>query len=260
MHSKFVLFAFIVIILSSSRSAFAESIHVAAIDWCPQLCTDDDKPGYVQEIAELVFKGSEYTLLIETFSWSRAIHQVKVGASFALLSPAKAEAPSLIYPKNEIGVQRMCFFIPQDVGWRYDNTDSLKGLRIGIASDASIEVFNPFIHDKEFNFQSMHYDQDFITKNIKMIEANRLDAFIFTQNTTQHQLNEMGLLQNYINAGCVSEEKIYMALTNVETQMSKVAAVKDFFDTRIIELYKSGEINKILKKYRVTPWRDSTEH
>ena len=260
MHSIFVLFALLLITLSSPRSALAESVHVAAIDWCPQLCMDDDKPGYVQEIAERVFKGSEYKLLIETFSWSRAIHQVKVGAWFALLSPAKAEAPSLIYTEYGIGVQRMCFFIPQDVRWRYDNTESLKGLRIGIASDASIEVLNPYIHDKEFNFQTMHYDQNFITKNIKMIEANRLDAFIFTQNTTQHQLKKMGLFKSYINAGCVSEEKIYMALTNTETQADKVAAFKEFFDARIIELYKSGEVNKILKKYQIAPWRDSTEH
>jgi len=251
-----ILITSLIINFSSASLAIAENIHVAAIDWCPQLCTDENKPGYVNEIAELIFKGSQYNLLIETFSWSRAIHQVKVGESFALLSPAKAEAPSLIYPDNEIGVQRMCFFIPKSNEWRYKNLESLKKLRIGIASDASIEILNPYINDSEFNFQSMHYDLDFIAKNIKMIGANRLDAFIFTQNTTQYKLNEMGIKQDYVNAGCVSEEKIYMALTNNKVQSDKVDAFKRFFDEKITDLYNSGEINKILNKYQVSPWRN----
>jgi len=255
MHPILILIASLFLYFSNASIAIAENVHVAAIDWCPQLCSDENKPGYVNEITELIFVGSQYKLLIETFSWSRAIHQVKVGESFALLSPAKAEAPGLIYPSNEIGVQRMCIFIPANNKWRYSGAESLKKLRIGIASDASIEALNPYVNDKSFNFQPMHYDKNFIAKNIKMIAANRLDAFIFTQNTTRHQLNKMGINQNYINAGCVSEEKIYMAFSSDQSLAGKVNALKKYFDEKIIDLYRSGKIDEVLNKYQVTPWR-----
>ncbi len=237
------------------QNKLQEPIKVAAIDWCPQLCSDPERPGYVSEILSLVLDSSPFVIEAETLSWSRAIYQVRKGRKLILLSPAKAEAPELIFPDHEIGVQRMCFFTRAENPWVYTTPESLKNMVIGIGSDTSIPALNDYIKNKIYNFQAMHYDHNFIDKNLKMLDSHRLDAFIFTQNSAFYEIRKRGLAEQYKVAGCVTREKIYMALTNDARHRAKVEALKAYFDDKISQLYASGEINHILKKYEIDPWR-----
>ncbi|WP_394251931.1 hypothetical protein [Vibrio profundi] len=128
-----------------AATANAEVIKINAIDWCPQLCADNDKPGYVMDTVKLVFEGSPYEIEAKTYPWTRAILGVYNGKSHALLSPAKNEAPKLRYPQHAIGVQRMCFFTSVDSEWYYQGLSSLKNLKIGIAYDTSIAKLNDYV-------------------------------------------------------------------------------------------------------------------
>jgi len=86
------------------------TISIAAIDWCPQICYQDINNGYVVELVEEVFKGTRYQLDIDIYPQSLAIRLVTEGKADALLSPANAEALQLLFPVNEVGKQQMCFF------------------------------------------------------------------------------------------------------------------------------------------------------
>jgi len=92
-----------------STFGLAKTIKVAAIDWCPQICPNQEKSGYVVDLVNKAFTDSDYQLQIDYFPWSRAIKYVLSGQYHALLSPAKAEAPQLRYPKIPVGKQDMCF-------------------------------------------------------------------------------------------------------------------------------------------------------
>ncbi|MBU2970784.1 transporter substrate-binding domain-containing protein [Pseudoalteromonas sp. C2R02] len=97
----------------------SEPLTVAAIDWCPQLCpitddtiyTNDQKPGFIIDIVKSVFKDSDFDLQIVYYPWSRAIKLVKEGKIDVLLSPAKAEAPTLRYPKEKNRNSTYVFFL-----------------------------------------------------------------------------------------------------------------------------------------------------
>ena len=83
--------------------ASSQTLTIAAIDWCPQLCptsdltlqTNKEKPDFIINIVNEIFKDCEFDLKIDYYPWSRAIKLVKEGKVSVLLSPAKAEAPSL---------------------------------------------------------------------------------------------------------------------------------------------------------------------
>lgn len=38
------------------------TITIAAIDWCPQICYQDIRKGYIVDLVEEVFKGTQYQL------------------------------------------------------------------------------------------------------------------------------------------------------------------------------------------------------
>ena len=248
----------IVATLALSTLAFssnAEPLRVSTIDWCPQICPEGKLPGYVIETAQKIFKDSPYELSTKDFPWTRAIKLVEDGENHALLSPAKAEAPKLLFPKHEIGIQRMCFFTQKESSWQYTGLASLKGLKIGVANDTSIEELNEYMNNNKKQFGVLPYNNTYIKKSIKKLEANRIDTFIFTYNSTVYEMHERGVFNKYRSAGCVSVAKIYMAFTPDTSKTASVEKMMQYFDSKMEALKKSGDIKTIMKRYGLEDWQ-----
>lgn len=227
----------------------AETIKVSAIDWCPQICSDPEKPGYVIELVKQIYSDSKYQLDIKIYPWSRAIKNVRDGNADALLSPAKAEAPDLLFPKYGVGKQRMCFFTSKDSVWQYNGPDSLSNLQIGIAKDTSIEELNEYLktHPEQFQFQPYH--ERYVIQNAYKLDKHRIDTFLFTENTTRYILTQADEWDRYRKAGCVSEAIIYMAFTPVNTNPQRVREMIDFFDTQMLKINKTRFFSELIIKY-----------
>ena len=46
----------LIFLLLHIQTTQAETIKVAAIDWCPQICTDEENPGYTVDLIKKSFK------------------------------------------------------------------------------------------------------------------------------------------------------------------------------------------------------------
>jgi len=260
-----VFVCFVVIFTSAFGSVYGKAfandgkktIRIAAIDWCPQLCPHDDEKGYIHDIVQQVFKGSDYNISIETMPWSRAIDLTRRGITHALLSPAKQEAPDLRYPTREVGTQRMCFFVKAESSWVYKGAASLKGMQIGIANDSSVEELNEYVQDHKDQFQFQPYGEYYIESNLLKLERKRIDAFIFTHNTTQYEIRKKNLQDFYKSAGCISTTPIFMAFSPVSSHTNFVTAAMKTFDKRIGFLQKNGTLSQILSRYRLDDWWDT---
>jgi polar amino acid transport system substrate-binding protein len=231
----------------------AKTIKVAAIDWCPQICIDEEKPGYTVDLIKKVFEGSEYTLEIDIFPWTRAIEYVSNGSYDALLAPAKKEAPHLTFPGTAIGYQKMCFFTDKKSAWLYKDESSLKNMQIGIANDSSIEELNNYIKKNPKQFQYQPYHERYVVKNAQKVLTKRIDAFLFTKNTTIFELEKEKLNSQIRNAGCVSQADVYLAFTSVSQKQSQISKVIKYFDNEMDALIKTNEIDNILLKYGIQP-------
>lgn len=238
-----------------AATASAEVIKINAIDWCPQLCADSGKPGYVMDTVKLVFEGSPYEIEAKTYPWTRAILGVYNGKSHALLSPAKNEAPKLRYPQHAIGVQRMCFFTSVDSEWYYQGLSSLKNLKIGIAYDTSIAELNDYVSLNREQFEFLPYNHEFLIRNLNMLSRKRLDTFLFTYNSTIFSLQQLNLESSYREAGCVSSEPIYMAFSPNPDQSDQIDELMRFFDRRMQTLKETGQIESIMKSYGLADWQ-----
>ncbi len=242
-------------LLMISMPAQSETIKVASIDWCPQLCNGADNPGYINDIVTAIFSISPYNLQTRVYPWSRAIKYVSRGSNQALLSPAKAEAPDLLYPKHEVGIQRMCFFTTKSSHWEFTNAESLKGMKIGIANDSSIEELNQFIVKHKQQFQYLPYNDNYLATSFRKLDAKRIDSFLFTFNSTVYYLNNNDLDYKYRSAGCVSLAKVYMAFTADPAQREKVQLIMNFFDERMARLKSNGQLQIIMDKYGLEDWQ-----
>lgn len=227
----------------------ADVIKIASIDWCPQLCPKEEKKDYVLDILEQVFKNSKYKLDIKTYPWSRAIMLVNNGTAHALLSPAKNEAPNLVYPQNNVGTQQMCFFSKIDYTWQYKNSNSLKNKKIGIAKDTSLEELNSYIQQNKTQFQSMPYGQNYIKKSLLKLDRDRFDTFLFTKNSTIYKINSLGLKNKYKISGCLSPSDIYIAFSPKKDLRQFIREISNFFDKKISKIKQTNQIHQIFKSY-----------
>ena len=226
-------------------------VRIAAIDWCPQICPSSLKKGYVIDIVESVYSPTEYELEIQFFPWSRAIKVVREGAFHALLSPAKDEAPDLVYPHRTIGQQQMCFFVNADNSWRYNGVESLKGMSIGMAQDTSIEELNNYRDENPEQFQLQPYLKRFVKQNVFKMQKGRIDTFLFTKNTTLFDLAALDLTDTVSVAGCVSEANIYIAFTADIRHRALVSSLIEAYDARISQLKDSGSLDPIFAAYGI---------
>ena len=241
---------FVIGIMFTCRSLNANEVKVAAIDWCPQICPEQENKGYIVEIMEAIFEHSDYRLTIQYFPWSRAIKGVEQGSFEVLLAPAKKEAPHLVYPEQPIGFQQMCFFTLVGNPWQYTGPDSLLKQRVGIAIDTSIVELNEWrlLHPEVFQYQPYH--ERFIKQNVGKLSKHRIDSFIFTRNSTNYSL-KVDQVTNVRNAGCVGKEAVYSALTPSKNTEIDIDKLKVFIDKRLIELSREHRIKEIKSKYAI---------
>jgi ABC-type amino acid transport substrate-binding protein len=228
-----------------------EVIHIAAIDWCPQICLDSSHPGYVVELIKKIFENTQYQISINIYPWSRAIKNVSSGKADALLSPVKSEAPNLLYPKFAVGYQQMCFFTQQKSSWRYNGLSSLKGVQIGIAIDTSIEELNSYVKSHPWQFQFQPYHERYLAQNIAKLEKSRMDTFLFTKNSTLFALHKMHKQGDIKEAGCVEKAPIYMAFTPVPSKQMKISIMMSVFDRKLTALKKTQYIKKLMASYHL---------
>lgn len=261
---SFISAAFIAAIPSSMQLNAAimapnqNVIQTAQIDWCPQICPKGKPAGYIVDIVEAVFKDSPYKLAFQTLPWSRAIIRVRTGAVTALLSPAKKEAPDLLYPNEPIGLQRMCFYVQKGSTWTYTDESSLTGLRIGLASDTSVEELNSYIQAHPTQFHYMPYTKDYVPLSLRMLDIGRFDAFIFTYNSTVFTMRHLGLENRIQAAGCVSSAPLYLAFSPHTMEQNDLKPMMAFYDQRMKHLKKTGAISDIMTSYGLPDWTKTT--
>lgn len=226
-------------------------VRIAAIDWCPQICPNNLKKGYVVDIIESVYRETGYDLDIQFFPWSRAIKVVREGLFHALLSPAKEEAPDLIYPHLPVGQQQMCFFVNSNSSWTYNGIGSLRGLSIGMAQDSSIEELNQYRNSHPEQFQLQPYLKRFVKQNVLKMQKGRIDTFLFTKNTTFYDLAALDLTDSVKLAGCVSSANIYIAFSAFQKHEELVSTLSAIFDERMKELTSGDAFKSILNPYGI---------
>jgi len=230
---------------------YAQTIKVAAIDWCPQICVNESYEGYTVDLIKKVYEKGAHKLEIDVFPWSRAIKYVSDGKYDALLAPAKKEAPHLIFPSYGVGIQRMCFFTSAKNTWMYTGEDSLTAMQVGIAFDTSIEELNQYIKEHPQQFQFQPYHERYVAQNAGKVLKGRIDAFLFTKNTTLFELKKAGLEGAIKNAGCVSQADIYLAFTADKRKTANVVKASSFFESRMKYLIQSGYVDKLHQKYGI---------
>ncbi len=241
----------IVYFIQTPSVLLSQTIKIATLDWCPYVCLSNDKyQGILVEYIKKIYDNAGYQIEFKEYPWSRAIVMTEAGAVDALLSPAKNEAPNLVFPETDIGIQRFCMFTLKEDLWKYVEPNSLSGRNIIYPQDALPEEIDSIVRKANF-FYKRPYDSTFLPKSTELLLHKRYDTILMTYYAVLDYLNKNNLSNRIKVSGCVESQKIYLAFSPNQKKQKRIKQLIEIFEKENIQLKESNYFQKLLKRYQL---------
>ena len=245
-------------------AAAAETLSFSFDDWCPYTCMDpatqqpdEAAPGYYVEILRAVFEPLGYDLEFVTRPWERAIEETRQGRLDAVLSPAKSEAPDLIFPAEEIGALAWCFYTKRKHDWEYGGLESLAGETLGVLTGNYFgKELTRYVEDNKGDMKKVQEitGLDFLAKNTNKLIAGRISVMLDEPATTDYFIMVNHLEGMIRKANCVESRNMYVAFSPLRATSEQYALI---FTQGMARLRETGALKTILEKYGLTDWREA---
>ncbi|MBN1252240.1 MAG: transporter substrate-binding domain-containing protein [Bacteroidales bacterium] len=250
------IFLLLILTLNTSYIKDKGTIILVADEWCPYNCNPNEKnPGYMVELAKLIFAEQGYSVLYQQVSWSRAIYGTRKGDFEGIIGTGKNETPDFVFTKNEMGISIHTFYILKSKNWKYNGIKSVENITLGVIENYSYgNFFNDYVNPNKNNnirIQIVTGD-DALRRNIKKLELSRIDATIEDKNVMNYTIKKYSINIDIIPAGNVEKEKVYIAFS---PSNKKSAEYANILDKGIIKFRKLGKLKTILDKYGLKDWK-----
>lgn len=252
MKTKFFFIGTVVCFIGLA-SARADDITLRADSWCPYNCEPDaEKPGFLIEIAKAVLEEHGHKIDYKLMNWARAIEDVKTGAFDAAVGAGVDDAPELIFPSIEQGMQKMCFFVKPESTWTYTGIESLKSIKPAVIKDYSYQKdLDSYIEANPSKVETLA-GENAAEKALKMLMSDRVDAYIDDAMVVNQMLEKQGNQSALKVAGCTEPEPIYIAFSPASPKGKEYAKI---LSEGTQKLRESGKLAEIMKKYGAKDWK-----
>ncbi len=229
----------------------AKKITIAADPWCPYTCTDiENKPGFMIEVTRAILEKRGYEIDYQIINWARAILSAREGKFDAIVGATLEDAPDFLYPEIPQGSSEVCVFLKSGVSWSYREPKDFGKIKIGVIKDyAYNSTVDKYVKEnlKSGKLTVLTGENEVLKRLYSMLEVGRIQAIIENKNVFQYSsaLNKWKASQ-VSPAYCFKPQGVYTAFSPKSFEAGKL---KGFLSEGMIELKKTGEWEKILKKY-----------
>lgn len=177
MRKKVIVLFFM---LTSVMFVFAETVTIVADIWSP-INGDPgyESPGYVVELAEIIFKEAGYDFQYKVIPWARAIQSVGTGEYSAVIGATSDNSEELNIPEMPFGILENDFYTVKNSNWVYSGPSSMEGQKLGTILGYAYGDIQPFIErNKGTNTVQESYGNEALEKNFKKLLADRITVLV----------------------------------------------------------------------------------
>ena len=231
-----------------------QTLKIASDDWCPYICDDKEKPGYVVEIIKTVMAAHHIDLEFEVMPLGRAFLEVENNHLDLVLALTEVHIKehSLIPSDVIIGDYANDFFVLSDNPFRFKNIDQLKAERLGVVESyeygADLDAFIR-LHPEKIHIA---HGRAPLQQNINMLLKGRLSVVLDTKNTVQSFLHQQKI-SNVIYAGTQgSTAPLYIGFN---PRLSNLPALQLHLSNGLEELRTTGQLKQLLQRYGIADWQ-----
>jgi len=238
-------------------SGYADTIRVGADTWYPfNGEPTSEKPGYMIEVAQLVFAEAGHKLEYQVVPWARAVLLVEEGTIEGLVGASPGEVPKLIFPSLPMGKITFGLFTLAEGTWNYSGVDSLGSVVLGhITAYSYGETLNGYIEQYEKATNRIHTlaGNSPLEQGIKMLKLGRITALVSTPEVLYAELDRLSIPKMLVRkAGQMPEsDDVFIAFTPANPKSREYARI---LDDGVKRLRQDGRLQQILSRYGLTDW------
>ena len=233
----------------------AEKIHLRADLWMP--FTGDpagEKPGYAVEIARDIFIPQGILVDYQIMPWGDALRAAKAGRIDGVIGANHDEAVRLVTPAEAVGEARVGIFVLKTSTWKYDDIGSLAKIRLGV------QLAYKYWDELDAYIASHHEPQVIriggdnpIGAAIDQLKTGAIDALPETAPVFAWAVSDAGYdMSDFRAAHLRNSEMVFVAFAPDGERGARYARI---FDLGLQKLRQSGELDKILRRYGLTDWK-----
>jgi polar amino acid transport system substrate-binding protein len=239
-----------------ARPADADVIVITSDEWCPYNCSEDNPtPGYVVEIARLVFAAAGHQVRYVVRPWARALRETVAGRCNAAigLNDDLFQA-GLIPSEATIGMMRPTFFTQPASAWRFEGLDSLRGHILGVALGYSYgSAIDRYVAENPAGVSVLHGETPFLS-GLDKLRHQELDVLIEDATVAVTAASSASVT---IRAAGIAAPPQPLRV-GFSQSVPESRAYERIFSTGLAELRRSGKLAEILNRYGVDDWDDSS--
>jgi polar amino acid transport system substrate-binding protein len=238
--------------------AAAETITFVADEWPPFNIVPDKQPeGYMLDIAREVFKAHGIDVVYTVVPWQRALEGTRLGQYTAAIGPTREEAPYLVFPREELSLNRYSFWVKKGNPWRFTGNKSLQSVSLGVVDGYDYRPWlNAYIKNNKKNpkkIQSVNGSKA-VEMNIRKLAAGRTDAMVENESTVIYMAKKINMTESIQFAGYDKEAaRCYIGFSPAISHSQKYARM---LSEGIIRLRNSGRLTQILAVYGLKDWKE----
>ena len=261
-----LLAGMMVALLAHAAAARAETIVLAADEWCPYNCDPvSDKPGFMVEIAREALGRHGITVEYVVLPWARAIEEVRANKYAGIIGAYYGDAEDFIYPETPQGRSTMMFYTPAESAWNFGTEADLDKVSLGVVADYSYSVaLDAYIEKHKTDparIQIVSGDNA-MDANIQKLLHGRIGAMIEDKQVvdfnlsgadmtaTRTGLREAGILPTPDDGNGI----VFVAFSPAHPHAQKYAKI---LSDETKAMRASGNLKKILDRYGVNDFVDA---
>ena len=237
---------------------YADRILLSGEDYCPHNCQPgSDRPGYIVELAEYIFKQAGHEVEYIQVPWTRALKENEYGKFHGIVGAGPAEAPGFVFPSIKQGIASHRFYTHSSSDWQYSGHSSLSNLTLGVIQDYSYgEFYYKYIEPNISNSSKVQVIRGLhgLERNIKKLAAGRIDALIEDKAVINHQEIHTKLKLSIREAGIADIEDLYIAFSPNHPKSLHYAKL---LTDGMTSIRNNGVLEQILSKYKLSDWESS---
>ncbi|MBF0302673.1 MAG: transporter substrate-binding domain-containing protein [Desulfamplus sp.] len=238
---------------------FADVITLRADNWYPYNGEpDSEKPGYIIEIADYIFKKAGHQIDYKLLNWARTCREVESGKWNGAVGGSYKETPDCIFPEEELGIMRNTFYVKKgETTWRYSGIESLKLVKVGIIKDYSYgnDELNDYLKTEKSNLVQVVYGDNPLASNIKKLLTGRIDVLIEDKFVLEAVAHKMGVLRDVEIAGELSTNESDYVFIAFSPNNPKSKEYANLITEGVREMRANGKLKEILSSYGLEDWK-----
>ena len=246
-----LLLPLLLLLPQAPAAARAETIVLAADEWCPVNCQpNDERPGFMVELAARILEPAGYRIEYRLKPWARALREARKGSIDGVIGAHRGDAPDFVFPERPLlRIAGGDLFVRRDSDWTYRGIPSLREIRLGVVRNYDYgEELNAYLADPaNENRVDVVHGQRALERNLAKLLAGRIDAVAEARSVVLRAARDMGVADQIRFAGQTAPPAdCHVAFSPA---LERSARLAQLLSDGVEEMRLTGEYQALLELY-----------